>query len=86
MLSPMPQLLFQSAPSVMFLLQFLVVVVVVVVVEAAVYEVGPGKTYTTIGSAPLNSLKAGDRIRVYAKPNNEPYREKFVINAEGTEE
>jgi hypothetical protein len=49
---------------------------------AADYHVGPGKTYTSIGSVPWESLSAGDTVFIFAKPT--PYYEKWVINLVGT--
>lgn len=33
--------------------------------SATVYNIGPGKTYTTIGAAPWSSLVAGDTVNIY---------------------
>ncbi len=44
---------------------------------------GPGKKYLKIGDAPLVSLKEGDSVLVFYR--DEPYREKWVITAQGTE-
>ena len=52
------------------------------VVTAATYEVGPGKTYSSIGAAPLASLQPGDTVKIYHRST--PYREKFVICRQGT--
>ncbi len=49
-----------------------------------VYEVGIGKPYENIGDVPLLDLKAGDTVLIHWRP--EPYREKFVLCVEGTEE
>jgi hypothetical protein len=46
------------------------------------YEVGPGKTYARINDAPLNTLKPGDTVKVYAKST--PYNEKLCLSASGT--
>jgi hypothetical protein len=51
---------------------------------AAVYHIGPGGEYTNIGDAPLDSLKAGDSVVINYR--EEPYREKWVIAAQGTAE
>ncbi|MBI4775236.1 MAG: polysaccharide-degrading enzyme [Deltaproteobacteria bacterium] len=51
---------------------------------AAVYEVGPGKEYETIGSVPWEALNAGDTVRIHWK--SEPYREKWVICRVGTDQ
>jgi len=48
---------------------------------AAIYEIGPGKPYTTIGAAPWATLQAGDTVRIYYSAT--PYREKWVINRTG---
>jgi hypothetical protein len=50
--------------------------------NAAVYEVGPGKTYARIVDVPTHSLLAGDVVKVYAKST--PYREKFLLHGVGT--
>jgi hypothetical protein len=49
---------------------------------AAVYEVGPDKTYTRIIDVPTHNLTAGDIVRVYAKSTL--YREKFLLHGVGT--
>src|SRR5687767_9865402 len=49
---------------------------------AAVYEIGPLKPFTTIGAAPWASLKAGDTVLIHWRST--PYREKWVITAQGT--
>lgn len=46
------------------------------------YSVGPGQPYSTIGSVPLAALQPGDLILIHYRPT--PYREKWVIAAEGT--
>jgi len=48
------------------------------------YEVGPGKVLTAIGAVPWETLAAGDTVLIYAKPNLDPYREKWVIARTGT--
>lgn len=49
---------------------------------AATYEVGPGKTYATIGQAPWLTLQAGDTVLIYW--NSQPYHEKWAICRQGT--
>ena len=51
--------------------------------QAVTYEVGPGKTYANIGDVPLESLAAGDTVLIYYRTT--PYKEKWVICAQGTE-
>jgi hypothetical protein len=51
---------------------------------AAVYEVGPGKSYGNIGDVPWESMGPGDLVLIYWRP--EPYREKWVIAVAGTEQ
>src|SRR6185436_18606635 len=51
--------------------------------EATTYEVGPSKTYASIGNVPLESLTAGDTVLIYYRAT--PYKEKFVIGAVGTQ-
>src|SRR5690349_3916285 len=50
--------------------------------SAALYEVGPGKAHTAIGTVPWESLQAGDTVLIYWRTNN--YREKWVICRQGT--
>jgi hypothetical protein len=49
---------------------------------AAVYEVGPAKTYKTISQVPLDSLEPGDIVKIFYR--KEPYNEKFIIRRSGT--
>jgi hypothetical protein len=46
------------------------------------YHVGPGQTYTNIGDAPWASLQAGDKVYIHWRST--AYKEKWVINAQGT--
>lgn len=48
----------------------------------ATYEVGPGRTYTSIGAVPWESLSAGDTVRIHHRAS--PYKEKWVIGRSGT--
>ncbi|HTJ83458.1 MAG TPA: right-handed parallel beta-helix repeat-containing protein [Polyangiaceae bacterium] len=48
------------------------------------YPVGPGQTYETLGDVPFETLKGGDTVRIFYKP--EPYREKIMIGGQGTAE
>jgi PKD repeat protein len=50
--------------------------------QGAIYEVGPGKPYASIGAAPLSSLQPGDTVLIYYRST--PYKEKFVICRQGT--
>jgi hypothetical protein len=50
--------------------------------SATVYEVGPARAYSTIGSVPWESLQPGDMVLIYWQPN--AYREKWVICRQGT--
>jgi hypothetical protein len=50
----------------------------------ATYEVGPGKTYGSIGEVPWEGMRAGDQVRIFWRP--EPYREKWVIAVQGTQQ
>src|SRR4051812_2821864 len=52
-------------------------------VRATVYEVGPGKTNASIGAVAWESLRAGDTVLIYYRPN--AYQEKWVICRQGTE-
>ncbi len=49
-----------------------------------VYEIGPGKAYDSTHDVGLWLLTAGDVVRIYAKPDREPYREKFIAAGTGT--
>ena len=51
-------------------------------VSAAIYNVGPGQTYTRLGAVPWSTLLPGDEVRVHWK--SEPYREKILITCKGT--
>lgn len=51
---------------------------------AAIYEVGPAKTYKTISQVPLDSLKPGDTVKIFYK--EEAYREKFILRRSGTKD
>jgi parallel beta-helix repeat protein len=48
------------------------------------YPVGPGKKYASIGDVPFETLKGGDTVRIFWRP--EPYREKMMISGQGTAE
>jgi hypothetical protein len=50
---------------------------------AAVYDVGPGQPYASIGAVPLATLQAGDTVRIQYRST--PYKEKWVICRQGTE-
>jgi hypothetical protein len=50
---------------------------------AETYHIGPGKKYQNIGDTPLASLSEGDSVIIYYR--DEPYREKWVITAQGSE-
>jgi parallel beta-helix repeat protein len=49
---------------------------------AAIYEVGPGQSYASIGAVPLASLQPGDTVRIHYRST--PYKEKWVIGRQGT--
>lgn len=51
---------------------------------AAVYDVGPDQEYETPSEVPWEAIGPGTLVRIHARPD--PYREKWVINAAGTEE
>ena len=51
---------------------------------SATYEVGPGKGYANIGDVPWEKMKAGDQVLIHWR--QEPYREKWVIAVQGTEQ
>jgi hypothetical protein len=48
------------------------------------YEVGVGKTFANIGDVPWENMKAGDQVLIYWRP--QPYKEKWVIAVQGTEQ
>ena len=52
------------------------------VASATTYEVGDGKTYTSIGAVPWESLNAGDTVLIYYRST--AYKEKFVLGRVGT--
>jgi len=52
------------------------------VAQGAVYEVGPGRPYASIGAVPWATLQPGDTVRIYYRST--PYREKWVICRQGT--
>ena len=51
---------------------------------AAIYEVGPTKTYKAISQVPLDSLEPGDIVKIFYR--EEPYREKFIFRCSGTKD
>lgn len=51
--------------------------------HAATYEVGPGRGLERIGEVPWHTLAPGDVVLIHWRA--EPYREKWVICAQGTE-
>ncbi len=48
------------------------------------YHVGPSQTLNTIAEVPWATLEAGDKVYIHWK--SETYREKWVINRQGTED
>jgi len=48
------------------------------------YEVGVGKTFTNIGDIPWENMRAGDQVLIYWR--QQPYKEKWVIAVQGTEQ
>jgi hypothetical protein len=48
------------------------------------YEVGPAKTYANIGDVPWEGMNAGDQVLIFWR--QEPYKEKWVIAVQGTEQ
>jgi len=46
------------------------------------YNVGPGQALATISEVPWTTLQAGDRVFIHWKAS--PYKEKWVINRQGT--
>jgi len=53
-------------------------------IQGTTYEVGPSRDHATISDVPWESLSAGDSVRIHWRP--EPYHEKWVICATGTED
>ncbi len=51
----------------------------------SVYEIGPGKPYASTHDLGLHLLTAGDVVRIYTKPDQAPYMEKFLAAGLGTE-
>lgn len=49
--------------------------------QAATYEVGPGKPFTSISGVPWESLQAGDTVLIHWRA--EAYKEKWVICRQG---
>lgn len=50
----------------------------------ATYEVGPGKASANVGDVPWESLEAGDQVLIHWR--EQPYKEKWVIAVQGTEQ
>jgi hypothetical protein len=50
--------------------------------SAAVYEIGPGKPYATLGAAPWTGLGPGDTVNIYWQPT--AYHEKLLLACRGT--
>lgn len=48
------------------------------------YQVGPGKEFEAIGDVPLESLVAGDTVRIFWRA--EGYHEKIMVGGQGTAE
>lgn len=48
------------------------------------YQVGPGKQFESIGDVPLESLVAGDTVRIFWRA--EGYHEKLMLGGQGTAE
>jgi len=53
-------------------------------VFAATYEVGVGKPFSNIGDVPWENLRAGDQVLIHWR--QQPYKEKWVIAVQGTEQ
>ena len=51
-------------------------------IYATSYNVGPGQALANISEVPWDSLQAGDQVYIHWRST--PYREKWVINAQGT--
>ncbi len=46
------------------------------------YHVGPGQSLTSISQVPWATLEAGDRVYIHWRAT--PYKEKWVVNRQGT--
>ena len=50
--------------------------------EGRSFSVGPGKRHAQLGDVPFETLRAGDTVQVFWRP--EPYREKLMLSGQGT--
>gem|GEM_PF-1454699 len=50
--------------------------------SGTVFEVGPGRAYTSVGAVPWQTLGPGDRVRIHKR--TAPYKEKILISEQGT--
>jgi len=66
----------------LFLLGALVFFFLTHIAAAAVYDVGPGQPYASVGAVPLATLQPGDTVRIHYRST--PYKEKWVICRQGT--
>ncbi|MGJ8663296.1 MAG: hypothetical protein ACSHWU_06585 [Marinicella sp.] len=71
-------------PKTKFILITLLLLLVSFVIQATDYHVDSNPPYQNIGDVPWATIGAGDRVFIHWRA--EPYREKWVINAVGTEE
>lgn len=53
-------------------------------IYATAYHIGPGQPLANISEVPWDSLQAGDQIYIHWRST--PYHEKWVINAQGTQQ
>lgn len=65
-----------------FILLFSLSLLIYSTVFATDYHIGPGQALTTISAAPWATLSAGDRVYIHWRST--PYKEKWVINRQGT--
>ncbi|MCC6364404.1 MAG: right-handed parallel beta-helix repeat-containing protein [Bryobacterales bacterium] len=61
---------------------FLLLLSVAGAVQAATFEVGPGKPYSSAGAVPWESLQPGDLVLIHWRST--PYKEKWVLCRQGT--
>ncbi|MBD3418644.1 MAG: polysaccharide-degrading enzyme [Chitinivibrionales bacterium] len=54
------------------------------IITAASYEVGPSNFYRRIGDVPWETIDAGDSVLIHYR--SDPYHEKWVICAQGTQD
>ncbi len=61
----------------------LILFTLVNIITGTVYEVGPGKAYSDLGSVPWLTLEPGDSVLIHWR--SEPYASKIFVRVSGTE-